>query len=707
MDYIIEQSINTVKKPKRLIRFKDIRISFKLMIMVLLISVFPIIVISGYVIQSSTQTIQKELQTKQQMFTTLTNDRIQAYLTAREGDAKILSSSKIICENVEALNAFTLSNQEIAEVVEEFEHFFSIPIDQYGYTDIFVTNKYGEIAYSQNYDPLDLAPLVVVGDYKDIAMQGTQAWSDLLYNSFIQDNILVLSTPVYSSNREGDPIGTVNIVLNQKAIDQIVIKGIENLGANANAYILSLESKMLTNTIRGDAEAESDVLKQLGEWMQDKPISYTQSHQYKNVLGEEVYGTISMIELGNQLSGLVIETNAEEALTPVSDTLKNILRLSAVLLVFAVVIAILIALSIRRPIQKVTKCVHQLAEYDLDITIDEEAQRSDEIGQLEASIITIKNNLTKIIASVQVYSKDVRQTSDEVHQNISNSVEASKKIVNEVNIIDDGSTRQKENAEKSFKETIKLNTLIKNDSDQLADIVQKIKETNTIMNRGMEVVNHNSYINEQAEKTSKQLQESIAHSHESFQAIAKASVLISEIAKRTNLLSLNASIEAARAGEYGRGFAVVADEIRQLADQSNVYSRDINSMIQILRDETHEVEIQIKELCLINQQQNSSVVKTKDTYSEIKTSINYTKQHVLKLYESRISINEMIQEVEKGIQILVEISQKNQEGTLCMSSAVQEQMTMLEDITLSSDHLNQLSKALKDIAEQFILTSEQ
>lgn len=73
--------------------------------------------------------------------------------------------------------------------------------------------------------------------------------------------------------------------------------------------------------------------------------------------------------------------------------------------------------------------------------------------------------------------------------------------------------------------------------------------------------------------------QTLAGLEEAFKNVNQITEVMTEIADKTNLLSLNASIEAARAGDAGRGFAVVANEVSKLADFTGQNVRQISQIV--------------------------------------------------------------------------------------------------------------------------------
>ena len=449
-----------------------------------------------------------------------------------------------------------------------------------------------------------------------------------LSKDYLYDNCIAASDTLYESFYNDSEGKDMNVRI-EFILSNLGIEGMKS----SKAYLIDTEGKYLYNQdskLIGKNRKSISIIDEVYESLRNGEVKNADVDMYRED-GKNKY-VAYMCTVNDWI--LYVTVDESDILKAVNTINSYVIIIGIVILILVFIIGGFIVNLISKQIIKLTGTIEDISK--LDLTVESNISRKDEIGIMSNAVNDMKNSLTELLKDLSNISSDLLETSNDLF-NVS-------KEVNIASMNNSETTEELVAGMESTKDSTNSVTKSINEiKENIINVSQKLKDGLSLSTK---VLDKTSDLNEKiqdANDNSTKVYNNIKNvSHEAIEkakGVNKINVLtesIKEIAEQTNLLALNASIEAARAGETGKGFAVVANEISKLANDSDAA---VNGIIKIV----DEVNISVNTLtkCL----EDSLYFLETDISNDYNTFIDSSNEYIDFNKEIELFMSEVNKEV--------------------------------------------------------------
>lgn len=361
--------------------------------------------------------------------------------------------------------------------------------------------------------------------------------------------------------------------------------------------------------------------------------------------------------------------------------------------------------SVSRPFNSLNEIVNAMADGDLSKRFSGEAKG--DVLALANHLNTALDNLNTLLFQIISNANEVRASSDEMLVSSTEMNSTTAEIASAIGQMSRGAQNQVVQVDQS-------SSLVEDILKSSADMEERANGINKTAQRGAESSDAGLSLMEKMSFSMKDISAFTEDTNKSFRVLSQRSKdisrvlgVITEIASQTNLLALNAAIEAAQAGDAGRGFAVVAEEIRKLAEDSKRSAQEIERLVVGVRQDT-ETAAQVIEVMSDSVRGGEGAAReASEAFKEIASSSVDTLALSEKILEAAKNQISDIKDVVNITESVVVIAEQTAAGTEEVASSASELSAGMESYTQKSSGLSQISAALKEGVEKFLLKQEE
>lgn len=405
----------------------------------------------------------------------------------------------------------------------------------------------------------------------------------------------------------------------------------------------------------------------------------------------------------NQIIGMVFvgtDKHAKDAV--INKIIGSIATAVGVIMLICIAVSVKLAAGMSKNIKSSVELVGKIAEGDLNVWVDDKLlKKKDEIGELSRVTITFRDAMQSTIKDITRNAKALLDAAQLLGTAADNTNGTMDNVRTAVSQVVDNSQMQAENSRDTSGHMQVMGENITETSKEAELLSVNASSMQLSSEKASKTLGDLRSINEDVKRIITEVQEQTNRTNDSVQKIHTATTFINSIAEDTSLLSLNASIEAARAGESGRGFAVVAEQIKNLSEQSNTSSKEIEATADMLSIDSAKAVQAMQQMQQIIASQSESMQETQKVVAEVIDEIASSMRSIAQIKESTGRLENARNEVLQAVEHLSDIAQDNLANTQNTYEQTEVVADAFKQVYNSADELKTIADELVKSIEYF------